>query len=308
MTGLRIAIASSGVSHVKRGIETWAVDLARALRARGTEAVLFQGSGEEGEHRITIPCLTRGSARNDALSRRAPGVFWRLGLKSSYEIEQTTFALNLLRSRKANRFDILHTQDPHLARILDRAHRAKLFSPRVLLAHGTEEPPEYLAGFSYLQHLAPQHAEEIRDYQKPGMRWFVGPNFVDTDRFRPGRNPALRSRLGIPEDAFVVVTTAAVKRHHKRIDYLIDEFATFANLASGDTHLIVAGASTDDTPQLQEQAHDKSGRKIHFLLDRPHEEMPDILRAGDLVRTLLTQGDDAHSPVGGHRVWPARTR
>jgi 1,2-diacylglycerol 3-alpha-glucosyltransferase len=203
-------------------------------------------------------------------------------MKSPYEIEQTTFALRLLLSRGAHGFDILHTQDPHLARILDTCHRRGLFPPRVLLAHGTEEPPEYLAGFSYLQHLAPQHAEEIATFQKPGTKWFVGPNFVDTARFHPGQNAALRSQLGIAPDAFVVITSAAVKRHHKRIDYLIEEFARFENDYSGDAHLLIVGASTDDTEMLREQALQKGGERIHFLVDQPHEQMPDILRAGDL--------------------------
>jgi hypothetical protein len=175
VSGYRIAVASSGVAHVKRGIETWAVDLTRALRDRGMDACLFQGSGEANEHRVTVPCMPRGSKWNERLARQAPGFFWRLGMKSPYEIEQTTFALRLLLSRGAHGFDILHTQDPHLARILDTFHRRGLFPPRVLLAHGTEEPPEYLAGFSYLQHLAPQHAEEIATFQKPGTKWFVGP-------------------------------------------------------------------------------------------------------------------------------------
>jgi 1,2-diacylglycerol 3-alpha-glucosyltransferase len=282
MQPYRIAVASTGVSHVTRGIETWAIDLAAALRRRGIDSCLLQGSGPEDAHRKTVPCLKRGSAGNKWLAKYAPGFFWRMRLKSAYDIEQTTFALNLVASRKAQSFDILHTQDPHLAHMLDRCQQLGLFKPRVILAHGTEEPPEYLTKFANLQHLAPHHMEEIRDQQLPGTKWFVGPNFVDTDCFKPGTNLQLRAELGIPASAFVVLTSAAVKRQHKRVDYLINEFSSFCKSYPEDAHLIVAGASHEDTAELKALAASLTAGRVHFLLDQPKDRMPDILRAADL--------------------------
>ena len=40
-----------------------------------------------------------------------------------------------------------------------------------------------------------------------------------------GQRAAVRAELGIPEDALVVLTAAAIKRDHKRVDYVIREFA-----------------------------------------------------------------------------------
>jgi hypothetical protein len=57
------------------------------------------------------------------------------------------------------------------------------------------------------------------------------PNFIDTTLYRPIKNSeekrSIRQNLGIPENAFVIGTAAAIKKHHKRIDYLIREFAAF---------------------------------------------------------------------------------
>jgi glycosyltransferase involved in cell wall biosynthesis len=60
------------------------------------------------------------------------------------------------------------------------------------------------------------------------------PNFVDCAVFQPfstedlPRRSSLRATLGIPEAAFVVGCVAAVKKDHKRIDYLIREFSQWA--------------------------------------------------------------------------------
>jgi hypothetical protein len=40
---LKIAVVSSGLGHVARGIETWADDLAAALYKRGVDVTLFKG-------------------------------------------------------------------------------------------------------------------------------------------------------------------------------------------------------------------------------------------------------------------------
>jgi hypothetical protein len=40
---MKIAIASSGLGHVTRGIETWADDLGTALHRCGVNVTLFKG-------------------------------------------------------------------------------------------------------------------------------------------------------------------------------------------------------------------------------------------------------------------------
>lgn len=52
----KVAVVSSGVHHVKRGIETWAIDLSAALIERGVYARLFIGSGPAtAPHEVVIP-------------------------------------------------------------------------------------------------------------------------------------------------------------------------------------------------------------------------------------------------------------
>ncbi len=278
---MKLALSCSGLSHVRRGVETWSQEAFDALRRRGVDVTLFKGSGANraaGVH--VLPCIARGSRLSDRLNRVLPAWSWRVGFGSAYQTEQTTFALNLL--PRARRFDLVHTKDPQVAAILQAARKAGLSRAKVILNHGTEEPPDFLSRFDYVQHLAPFHLEEARRQGVASRRQFVVPNFVDTETFHPGGGAAVRARLGIPQEAFVMLCVAAIKRHHKRIDYLLTEAAGIPSSEGQPVHVLVAGARTGDTDGLAQMGAEQLGRRAHFLVDHPREQMPELYRAADL--------------------------
>lgn len=282
---MRIAIASSGLGHVSRGIEAWASDLSRALWGRGIDARLYKGAGvAEDPREEVVPCWRRDGARVRALLRfRRIG--WRFGFGTAYGIEQNTFARNLLPRLRADRIDVLHVQDPYVAYLLESARRRGKLGTRTILAHGTEEDFGFLAQFDYLQHLAPWHLEEVRQagYFKP--TWTAIPNFLDTDTFRPGRADDVRNELGLRADDLVVLTSAAIRRVHKRIDHLIDEFARLLAAWPGGgrkPYLLVAGGREAETDELIAEGLAKLGEQVRFLVRYPREKMPALYRAADV--------------------------
>jgi hypothetical protein len=216
---MKIAIASSGLGHVARGIETWALDTAQALHEHDIDVMLFaaedplteaqrtqsqrtttkhtkhtkknnEESGTKNQEPTTrnpepgtlqpkplqpknlpppclrvsvvkIDCLKRDDPRAARWARRLPNFLWRWGLKTTYGIEQFTFWLHLWRKLNKGHFDILHVQDPILADWCRRFRRLGLVKTKEILGHGTEEPPEFLRKFNYLQQLAPWHLEQL---------------------------------------------------------------------------------------------------------------------------------------------------
>lgn len=287
LTGARIALTCSGLHHVRRGVETWSREAFAALRERGVDVTLFAGSHEPGARGRTgaepvrvLSCIRRGSRLSDALSRRMPRGAWRAGFGSAYQMEQTTFAMSLL-GRITHRFAILHTKDPQVALIMQAAKRMGLSRAKVILNHGTEEPAEFLKQFDYIQHLAPVHVDEARAQGVQGKGQFAVPNFIDTERFSPGSGAALRAAHGIPADALVVLCVAAIKRHHKRIDWLLQELARVP-AAGRPVHLLLIGARTPETAALEQLGHELLGGRLHVLVDQPRERMPDAYRAADL--------------------------
>jgi len=281
-SGPRIAVISSGLGHVARGIETWAEDTARVLWDLGEDVTLFKGSGRANTpYERVCSCLRRGNAFNRLLNELLPPQTWRLGLGSNYDIEQTTFALHLI-PLIGRRYDVVHTQDPLVALILQRARRLGLIRAATILAHGTEEPFEFLRKIDFVQHLAPFHMEEARQAGCYKEGWTAIGNFVDTELFRPDLDGDLRGKYGVRADAFVILSVAAVKRHHKRVDYLIQEVSSFQHTTGANVELVVAGARTRQSDELISLGRQHMGRTAHFLLDQPRRAMPGIYNLGDV--------------------------
>ncbi|MEI6169163.1 MAG: glycosyltransferase family 4 protein [bacterium] len=353
---MRIAIASSGLGHVARGIETWACDTAGALHqwaVRSEQCAVDSQQGAVGRKQsedikvtlfcaaplpalhslgdagptadcllstVILPSLKRGNPKTQQLSNWFPKWAWRWGLKSTYDLEQWSFWWHLWPKLRRGKFDIVHVQDPWLARLLDVSRRRGLHRAKVILAHGTEEPLEFLETFEYVQHLAPWHLSEARKALRcrqstvNSKQWTALPNFVDCAVFHPVHDPVgkatLRSSLGLPPDAFIVGCVAAVKKDHKRLDYLIREFRQHAvsrkQLAvetglKTDPHLsashcelptahcplpppflLIAGAKTNETPELLALAESLIPGHYKIVPDCPRSRMPDLYRAMDV--------------------------
>lgn len=280
-----IVVASNGLGHVARGVETWAAELARALDSRGVRVTLCKGAGDvRTPYERAIPCWPRASRRAMRAARLLPrALAWRMGLESPYGVEQATFALGLIAHLRRTRADVLHVQDPLVASIVQRARRWGLVRTRVILAHGTEETSSFLNSLEHVQHLAPAHADTCLSEGFWRERWTTIPNFVDTEAFTPGVNPALRAELGIPDGALVVLTVAAIKRKHKRIDALIDEFAALlGSRPELPAYLVIAGGWERDTDQLVEEGTRRLGNRVRFLVRFPRDRMAALYQAADV--------------------------
>jgi 1,2-diacylglycerol 3-alpha-glucosyltransferase len=281
----RIAIASSGLGHVARGIEAWAEDLGLSLHQQIGHILVCKGGGSQQHvYERIVPCWTRESMQTQRLLRRLPrSIGWRLGLGSGYGIEQTTFAWNLLSILRRERIDILHVQDPQVALLMQRAKMLKLIGTRTILAHGTEESAEFLQQIDYVQHLAPWHLEDAKASGVWKPTWTAIPNFIDTARFVPGRSPDLRRELNIPAEGFVVLSAAALKRHHKRVDYVLEEFRLLrARYPDLPLWLILAGGWEADTDALVQQGTLALGERVKFLVRFPRSRMAELYRAADV--------------------------
>jgi glycosyltransferase involved in cell wall biosynthesis len=282
---LRLAIASSGLGHVSRGIEAWADDLAAALHARGESVILCKGAGEAARpFERVVPCWTRERSATRRLLKLLPRrMSWRFGLGSGYGVEQTTFILNLIPLLRREKIDILHVQDPQVALLAQRARRMGLIRARSILAHGTEEPPEFLKRIQYLQHLAPWHLEQAKAAGVWKPTWTAIPNFIDMERFSPRQSLRLREELGIPPNGLVVLTAAAIKRHHKRIDHLLAEFAQLRrSVPELPAYLVVAGGWENDTDGLIAEGTKLLGDRVRFLVRFPRSRMPELYGAADV--------------------------
>lgn len=279
----KIVVAASKLEHVKRGVETWARDTAYALRDRGIKVTLYKGSGPN--HRPfekALASIKEGSPLSRRLARFLPKSLWHIGWGFPEQIEETTFALSIIIKSFKEKFDLIHTQDAHVAQALQFARRLGLIRSTVILGHGTEEPFEFLKKFDYVQHLAPHHLQEALEHCGRHPGWFAIPNFVDCERFKPAKNLQLRQDLNIPQNAFVVLSVAAIKRAHKRIDYLMREVAALISTGSQNVYLVVAGGQTPQTEEMMALGKNLLRDHIRFLVNQSHDQMPGIYNLADI--------------------------
>ncbi len=273
----RIAIACSGLGHIQRGIESWATDLAQALRANGADVTLFGGATMEGVTPVPTLRRTDAGARGLAACLRHVGG-WRYGAGSPYDVEQSSFSLGLWRRIRRD-FHILHVQDPLIATWLERARLHGWSRPKVIYANGTGEDESVMRRFRYLQLLTASATEAWACQKPPGQMVFSIPNFIDTTRFSPGDKQAARAQFGLPAGATILLCCAAIRRRHKRIDALLAAFG--AADAGPDTILVIAGGREPDTDELIAEGTVRLGERVRFLPDVPRAAMPTLYRAAD---------------------------
>ena len=80
-----------------------------------------------------------------------------------------------------------------------------------------------------------------------------------------------------------MLTAAAIRRPHKRIDHLIEEFARLRH-SSPDlpAWLVVAGGWDEDSEGLIAEGQARLGDRVRFLVRFPRKRMADLYRASDL--------------------------
>lgn len=284
---MKIAVVSSGLWHVQRGIETWALTLAEALTKRGADVTLFTGSDAEGDEekveckRQSFPCWYRGTNVNIWLTKLLSRIGgWRYGFGSEYQTEQTTMASGVIDALKRNDFDIVHLQDPWLALLLERARNKGRHKAKVILAHGTEEPVEFLKSFENIQELSPFYLERHKDITLPEQARYCIPNFVNTGEFKPADKLSSRRSLGLPEDSFIVLSVGAIDHKHKRMRRLVEEFAL---VGKKNALLVIAGpCGSEASFELISHASKLLGKKFIYAGSLSRPEMPALYSSADL--------------------------
>jgi len=281
---MKIVIASSGLGHITRGVEAWAEDLGRALADNGSHVLLCKGGGiPEAPYEQVLPCWQRLAPRTQRLARWTRRGLWRFYLGSTYQIEEATFSWHLLKLLRREAIDILHVQDPHIALIVQRAQELGWVSTRTILGNGTQEPYDFLRKITYLQHLSPFHLQTTKEAGCWKPTWTAIPNFIDTRTMHPGRSDSLRAELGIPAKALVLMTAAAIKRHHKRVDHLVEEFGLLRRRRPDlPVWLVVAGGREQETDELIETSRRSLGDRVRFLIQFPRSRMPELYRLADV--------------------------
>ena len=196
-------------------------------------------------------------------------------------LETRSFALALYPLLKKDGYDIVHYNDLPMGSALFHLRHLLGGRFRLLYCNGAPSPPQHYHHRSdFAQVLTGPQYEEARAFGISENRLFLIPYGVDSQKFSPmTRSQRLDTRreLGIPVRAKVVLTTAALKRQHKRIDYLIKELTGLGR----SFWLVAAGQPTEETESLKEEAERLLPGRWRFV-SWPHERVHLLYGAADI--------------------------
>ena len=278
---MKIALVSTGLGRVLRGFESFTASFFEAIGrfAPEIDVTVFKGGGKRGEREVVVPNLHR----YDAPAR------WFSDDRANL-MEKRSFGLALYPMLRKGRFDIVHYNELVMGSSLYHLRRWFGGNFKLLYCGGsTWSPAHYGHRCDFAQLLTGPMWEEARAFGISERRLFIVPYGINADWFSPEKRIhrlEVRRGLGIPENAKVVLTMAALDRETKRIDYLLRELAVLEN----PVWLIAAGQKTPDTSQLEELAKRLLNGRCRFI-SWPHEKVPSLYGAADVfVLTSLREG------------------
>lgn len=297
-----------------RGMEGWSEDLARCLFKKGIDITLFKGAGPKmASYETVLSTPKRDGLVASIIAKLTAKVAWRIGLGSPQGVESFVFGLRLLRHLREG-YDIAHVKQGQLALLLHRAKKLRLLDTSVVLSNGQIADESFLSLFDYVQHLTICRETPIcnaRILGKIPPNRFIIPNFVDTKLFAPQDRIYCRKRLGLPQNALIVLSVGAVKKTHKRMDYFLEESLLVArDAAKVPLHFLIAGAQDPETKNIMTLGREKLGKKLTILLDVPRSNMPLVYGAADVLvlcsqfeafGTVLIEAMSCELPVIAHR-------
>ncbi|MBX9572948.1 MAG: glycosyltransferase family 4 protein [Candidatus Obscuribacterales bacterium] len=257
---IKLALFSSGLGTIQRGFEISTGRFYNALAGQeGLDVRLFCGSDFPGAKAVWN--IGRQFWLSSLLKPFAPidrEKLWKL----AYVLEQTTFSFGLLsESQSTWQPDVVWTKEVPLAHVLYEFRRLFNAKYKVIFANGGGFKPKTYQHFDFIQHLHPEAYEEALRYGIPAEKMNVLPNVVP---YMPPLldKASLRRKYNFAEDDYVIISVAAWNKHHKRMDYLLDEFR---KLEDPRYKLIVCGQPEPEGESLREEYGELLGDRVRWM-------------------------------------------
>lgn len=284
----RVVLACSGLDHARRGFESFARECFNALVATpGLSIELVKGSGPPRPREHAVLALTRHAP----LARLAA----RLWGREPFRVEQVAFALSLQAPLARAQPDVVYFSEWHtgLALAFVRTRLRQRFS--LAYCNGAMAT----TGFGHLDHvqqLTPVALETVLRREPVPSRHVLLPLGHEIPETRQPISAedrrALRQRLSLPAEARILLSVAALNRHHKRLDYLIDEVGS---LPEPRPFVLLVGAEEAETPGLRALASERLGAGGFAFRTVSHSAVADLYEASDVF--VLTSTGEAFGRV-----------
>lgn len=272
---LRLALFSCGLGNINRGFE---ISTARFFGSLQNDPDLDVRLFAGGVFPDSVKVWNVGrNAWLNAGVRHWPGMNDVQRWKLAYVLEQVSFCFGLLAQSGGWQPDVVWTKEVPLAHVLYYFRHITGLKYKIVFSNGGGFRPDTYKQFDFIHHLQSDAYGEALEAGLPAEQMTIIPNLVP-ERSTLKSKEELRKEYGIQPNDWVIVCVAAWNRHHKRIDYLIEEIA---RMADPDVKLIVCGQPEPEGESLKELAEKLlPGRTTWVTL--PENRVCEVLKLSDV--------------------------
>lgn len=275
---MRVALVNVTTTTTIGGVETFVWQLARSLAARGIDVTIFGGARSDDTPRLSAPGVSIETTPyiDRAKFRRVPLLARQYG--ATKLLERTSHGVTVRGLLERGRFDIVHIHKPFdfpLAAWLRARTKARI----VYSSHGRDFFPgdrRFARSIDVFTACSRYNAAEVFD--RYGRQARVVYNGVDTEHFIPQPRRAACAGGTAKPGPPVALWAGRLVRWKGTIDAV-----RAVALARVPFHLVIAGDGPEEA-RLRDAARSLGvADRVRFLGARPHEELPGIIAASDVV-------------------------
>ncbi len=261
------------MGEVQRGYERLVRDLFELVRS-DIDITLIKGSGSTMDGQERVLRLARWARRP---ARLLPFKAVAGSEYKQYKADCLACAFGLLPELIAGKYDIVHFLDLPLGYMMQRLKPMFRLKQKLLMTNGCCMVPKYFPRVDCIHEITqPSYDDALAQGACPDLVHLI-PIGIHTEKFeRSQTREELRRKYQVPQDTFVILSVAAIKRVHKRTDYLIRELSQL----KGNFLFWLDGNPEDAT--LIEEARAVLGEKCRVTLV-PTKDVGDLYHLADVM-------------------------
>ncbi|MGI4022353.1 MAG: glycosyltransferase [Janthinobacterium lividum] len=279
---MNVFIVCTGLGHINRGYESFTRECFDSLKDTSDfNLYLIKGGGIRSGNEIVLPNLPRRNKAAKLLSK--------LLLFDAYTIEQATFCISMLPLIVKKKPAVIYYSDFKLGTYLWHLRKYFNFKYKLLFSNGAPNGPPFKTE-DHVQQLLPVYMEQAIQQGVPETMQTLLPygfNIDINERLNSiSKKELVRKRLGLSSTQKVILSVGAVNKHHKRMDYLINEIAKLGT----EYYLVILGQFEAETPELAALATNKLHNRF-TIANVAFEQVKDYYIAADyFVLASLNEG------------------
>lgn len=279
---MNVFIVCTGLGHINRGYESFTRECYDALKDTSEfKLYLIKGGGKSTGNEIALPNLPRRKKAAQFLTKIFPA--------DAYTIEQITFCLSMIPLIFIKKPAVIYYSDFTLGTYLWHLRKYFKFKYKLLFSNGAPNGPPFKTE-DHVQQLLPVYMDQAIHAGAPAAMQTLLPYGFNIDIAEKlnsiSKKELIKKRLGLFPDQKIILSVGAVNKHHKRMDYIIDEVSKLGN----NYYLVILGQFEAETTELMDIASVKlSGR--FTIANVSYNEVKDYYIAADFfVLASLNEG------------------